>query len=156
VILGVDPGSLTTGFGVIEVIKGQARYIASGYIRTKADELSQRLLQIYRDLCSVITMYSPSQVAIEKVFVKNNVDSALKLGQARGAALVAVANHHLPLAEYEPRLVKKTVTGYGAADKNQIKQMTRLLLGLSTVVQTDAADALAIALCHASHLRSYS
>ncbi len=155
-ILGVDPGSLTTGFGVIEVIKGQARYIASGYIRTKADELSQRLLQIYRDLCSVITMYSPSQVAIEKVFVKNNVDSALKLGQARGAALVAVANHHLPLAEYEPRLVKKTVTGYGAADKNQIKQMTRLLLGLSTVVQTDAADALAIALCHASHLRSYS
>jgi crossover junction endodeoxyribonuclease RuvC len=151
IILGIDPGSRVTGFGVIEATGSRHRYITSGCIKTKAEDLGGRLYQIYEGLSEIIDTYQPQHAAIEKVFVKENVDSALKLGQARGAALVAMAKYQLALAEYAPRLIKKTVVGYGGADKNQIQQMIKVLLCLSDVPQTDAADALAIAICHACH-----
>lgn len=151
IILGVDPGSRITGFGVIEVKGNHHRYIASGCIKTKSEFLSGALHQIFEGLSTIIHQYSPVVAAIEKVFVQKNVDSALKLGQARGAALVALASHKLNLSEYAPRLIKKTVVGYGGADKKQIQQMIKILLCLSDLPQVDAADALAIALCHASH-----
>lgn len=154
IILGVDPGSRVTGYGIVAISGNQRRYIASGCIRTGQGCVSQRLRQIYEGLLEIISAYVPQAVAIEKIFVNKNVDSALKLGQARGAAFTAFAKYNLPLAEYAPRLIKKTVVGYGNADKNQIQQMVKLLLCLSDVPQSDAADALAIALCHASHLRS--
>jgi crossover junction endodeoxyribonuclease RuvC len=151
VILGIDPGSRITGYGIVESIGNGHRYIASGCIKTKGDNLSERLLQIYEGLSIIISRYLPTQAAIEQIFVKNNVDSALKLGQARGAAFVAVANYKIPLAEYAPRVVKKAVVGFGGADKQQVQQMIKILLCLSDLPPTDAADALAIALCHASH-----
>lgn len=151
IILGIDPGSRITGFGLIETVGNKNFYVASGCIKTQGDSQAARLLQIYQGLSTIICTHAPAQVAIEKVFMQKNVDSALKLGQARGAAFVAVATHQLSLAEYAPRLIKKTIVGYGNADKTQIQQMIKLLLCLSDVPQTDAADALAIALCHASH-----
>lgn len=154
IILGIDPGSRITGFGIIEVNGSRHRYITSGCIRTKGDLTCHRLFQVYEGLSSIIQTHLPSEVAIEKIFLKDNADSALKLGQARGAAFVAVANYNLAIAEYAPRLIKKAVVGYGNADKNQIQHMVKLLLNLSDVPQEDAADALAIALCHASHQRS--
>lgn len=152
IILGIDPGSRITGYGVIQSIGNTNCYLASGSIVTKGD-LSARLLQIYEGLSTIIRHHEPVEVAIEQVFVKKNVSSALKLGHARGAAFVAVANYRLTLAEYAPRLVKQSVVGYGGADKSQVQQMIKLLLSLSDVPSKDAADALAIALCHAS-LRS--
>jgi crossover junction endodeoxyribonuclease RuvC len=151
IILGIDPGSRVTGFGVIEATGNRHRYITSGCIKTKGLDLGGRLFQIFEGLSEIIHTYQPVQAAIEQVFVKENVDSALKLGQARGAALVAMAKYQLSLAEYAPRLIKKTVVGHGGADKNQIQQMVKVLLCLSDVPQTDAADALAIAICHACH-----
>ncbi|MBA2653919.1 MAG: crossover junction endodeoxyribonuclease RuvC [Gammaproteobacteria bacterium] len=151
IILGIDPGSRITGFGVIEVIGNHHRYVTSGCIKTKGDALSDRLYQIYNGLTTIIQQFNPGQVAIEKIFFKANADSALKLGQARGAAFVAVANFKLQLAEYAPRLIKKTVVGYGDAKKDQIQHMIKMLLCLSDIPQSDAADALAIAICHASH-----
>ncbi len=153
IILGIDPGSRITGFGVIEKAGSHHHYIASGCIKTKGEVVCDRLYQIYEGLSLVIQKHIPSHVAIEQIFVKNNVDSALKLGQARGAAFVAVANFKLITAEYAPRVVKKAVVGYGAADKNQIQQMVKILLCLSDIPQRDAADALAIAICHANHCR---
>lgn len=151
IILGIDPGSRITGYGIIESIGNRNRYIASGCITAKGNNIPDRLLQIHEGLSIIIAKYLPTEVAIEQIFVKDNVDSALKLGQARGAALVAIANYKLPLAEYAPRVVKKTVVGFGGADKQQIQQMIRVLLCLSDKPPQDAADALAIALCHASH-----
>lgn len=151
IILGIDPGSRVTGYGLISCQGNSHRYIASGCITTKGEHASERLLQIYQGLSTIIQQHLPNQVAIEQVFVNKNVDSALKLGQARGAAFVAVANHQLPLAEYAPRLVKQAVVGFGGADKRQVQQMIKVLLCLSEVPPKDAADALAIALCHASH-----
>lgn len=151
VILGIDPGSRITGYGLIACHGNSNRYLASGCITTKGDNISQRLLQIYQGLSTIIQQHLPTQVAIEQVFVNKNVDSALKLGQARGAAFVAVANYQLPLAEYAPRLVKQAVVGSGGADKRQVQQMIKILLCLSEAPPQDAADALAIAICHASH-----
>lgn len=151
IILGIDPGSRVTGFGVIEIKGNHRHYLSSGSIKTKGELLSDKLYQIYEGLCTIIQKYTPNQVAIEKVFLNKNVDSALKLGHARGAAFIAVAHNKLSLSEYSPRLIKKTVVGYGGADKHQIQQMIKILLCLSDVPQRDAADALAIAMCHASH-----
>lgn len=151
IILGIDPGSRVTGYGLIACQGNSNRYIASGCIKTKGEHISERLLQIYQGLSTIIVQHLPTQAAIEQVFVNKNVDSALKLGQARGAAFVAVANYQLPLAEYAPRLVKQSVVGYGGADKQQVQQMIKILLCLSEAPPSDAADALAIALCHASH-----
>ena len=148
-ILGIDPGSRVTGYGVIDVMGASISYVASGCIRTADGALEQRLAQIYAGLSEVVGLHRPNAVAIERVFMAKNPDSALKLGQARGAALVCMANHGLSLAEYAARQIKQSVTGQGGADKAQVQHMVTAVLNLSATPQADAADALAIALTHA-------
>jgi crossover junction endodeoxyribonuclease RuvC len=154
IILGIDPGSRVTGYGVIRVQspKHSLEYIASGCIKVAEEETPQKLHQIFQDLSLVIQKYQPTEVAIEQIFMHHNVSSALKLGQARGAAIVAAAHYHLPVAEYTARQVKQAVASYGAAEKKQVQQMVRAVLNLSKAPQVDAADALAVAICH-SHTR---
>lgn len=149
IILGIDPGSRATGFGVIESNGRTHRYIASGCIRTSGDVLSERLNTIFTGISELLQTYQPTEAAIENVFVKHNVSSALKLGQARGAAITAIAGFGLTVAEYSPRVIKQAIVGYGAAEKGQMQQMVKAILNLSKVPQVDAADALAIAMCHA-------
>lgn len=148
IILGIDPGSRITGFGLIAKDKYKCAYISSGCIRTESKAFSDRLLEIFEGIQQIITQYRPTEVAIEAVFMHQNPNSALKLGQARGAAMVAVALQKLPLSEYTPRAVKQAVAGYGAADKLQVKHMVMQLLMLKQSPQADASDALAIAVCH--------
>lgn len=148
-ILGIDPGSRTTGFGVIESDGNRHRYIASGCIKMAALPLAERLHRIYAGIAEIVATYAPEQSAIEQVFLSNNADSALKLGQARGAAIVALMNHSLPVAEYSARQVKLAVVGKGSALKEQVQHMVVRLLLLQKTPPADAADALAIALCHA-------
>ncbi|HAA46823.1 MAG: crossover junction endodeoxyribonuclease RuvC [Halomonas sp. 54_146] len=155
-ILGIDPGSRVTGYGVIDVVGVKPCYVASGCIRTAEGALEQRLAQIYAGLSEVVGLHRPAQVAIERVFMAKNPDSALKLGQARGAALVCMANHGLSLAEYAARQIKQAVTGQGGADKEQVQHMVTAILQLSATPQADAADALAIALTHAYNSRVYN
>jgi len=150
IILGVDPGSRITGYGVIETCGSRHRYIASGCIRMADGSLASRLQQIFDGVCEIIRQYKPEQASIEKVFMHENAQSAIKLGQARGAAIVAMSIHMLEVAEYSPREIKKAVVGYGAADKTQMQQMVKSLLNLSGIPQVDAADGLAAALCHAA------
>ena len=152
IILGIDPGSRITGYGLIKESNHTLEYIDSGCIRTSPeDELSQKLLQIYDGICQLMDHYSPTEVAIEQVFMHQNPSSALKLGQARGVAMVAAASHRVKISEYSAREIKQTVVGYGAADKDQVNHMVVHLLALSSSPQSDAADALAIAICH-SHM----
>jgi crossover junction endodeoxyribonuclease RuvC len=153
IILGIDPGSRITGYGVIKVMSSQLLYIASGCVVTKSENLGLKLEQIYTGVSEVLELYQPQEAAIEQVFVNRNIASALKLGQARGAALVALAKQSLPIHEYSTRRVKQSVVGYGAAEKGQVQHMVQSLLRLSGKPSTDAADALAVAICHA-HLRS--
>jgi len=149
-ILGIDPGSRKTGFGIINSVGGRNEYIASGVIRLKDSELPERLKVIYRSLSDVIEEYSPEQAAIEHVFMAKSAGSALKLGQARGAAIVAAANSDIPVAEYDAKKIKQSVVGTGGADKAQVQHMVKQILKLSGTPQEDAADALAVALCHAN------
>lgn len=151
IILGIDPGSRLTGYGVIRQAGRQLTYIGSGCIRTGVDDLPTRLKHIYTGVCEIILQFQPNMFAIEQVFMARNADSALKLGQARGAAIVAAVNYNLPVFEYAARLVKQSVVGTGAADKKQIQHMVKLLLKLPASPQADAADALAIAITH-SHI----
>lgn len=151
-ILGIDPGSRVTGYGIIQEDRGKFCYIDSGCIRTSIDNLSQRLMDIFNGICELLEKHAPDEVAIEQVFVHQNPSSALKLGHARGVAMVAVASHRIPLFEYSAREVKLAVVGYGAAEKNQVKHMVSHLLSLNRAPQEDAADALGIAICH-SHTR---
>jgi crossover junction endodeoxyribonuclease RuvC len=151
-ILGIDPGSRVTGFGVIDVLAGgKLHYRDSGCIRLAAPDMAARLCELDGALRQLMDQWTPHEVGIERVFVMRNVDSALKLGQARGVALCAVGRSALPMAEYAPRLVKQTVTGTGAATKEQVQHMVRQLLSLEGRLAADAADALAIAVCHAHH-----
>lgn len=149
IILGIDPGSRVTGYGVIRQIGRQLEYLGSGAIRTAADDLPTRLQRIYAGVSEIITRFQPDMFAIEQVFMAKNADSALKLGQARGTAIVVAANHQLPVFEYAARLVKQTVVGIGSADKIQVQEMVTRILRLSDKPQADAADALAIAITHA-------
>ena len=151
VILGIDPGSRITGYGIISQHKQRLGYIDSGCIRTSGTELAGRLLHIFNGICQILDMYTPDQVAIEQVFMHQNPNSALKLGHARGVAMVACASHRLSVQEYSPREIKQAVVGYGAAYKEQVKHMVVSLLELNKPPQSDAADALAIAICH-SHM----
>lgn len=156
IIVGIDPGSRKTGFGVIETIKGQHAYVASGVIRLPDAALPERLQVIFEGVTKVIHEYLPSEMAIEQVFMAKNANSALVLGQARGAAIVAATNQQLTVAEYEAKKVKQSVVGNGNADKTQVQHMVKQILRLSAVPQEDAADALGVALCHANsqqHLR---
>ena len=152
IILGIDPGSRTTGYGVIKTDGRAVFYVDSGCIRVKGESLSEKIYEIYSGVSSLMIEHQPQAAAVEQVFLGKNVSSALKLGQARGAALAAIANHHIPIAEYAPRTIKQAVVGSGAADKNQVSHMVQYLLKLSGKPQIDAGDALAIALCHAFHL----
>jgi crossover junction endodeoxyribonuclease RuvC len=147
-VLGIDPGSRSTGFGLIDYDAGRSRYVASGCVQVKGDNFADRLGLIFRELGTLITDYRPQEFAIESVFVQRNADSALKLGQARGAAICAAVVGELPVSEYAPREIKQAVVGRGGADKQQVQHMVRVLLNLSDRPQVDAADALAVALCH--------
>ncbi len=151
-VLGIDPGSRITGFGIINVLRnGVLQYVASGAVRTGKGDLAERLKQVYDGIAEVIDHYQPTVVAIEKVFMARNADSALKLGQARGAAICAGVNHGLMIEEYTALQVKRAVVGRGHAEKTQVQHMVRALLTLSGSPQADAADALACAICHAHH-----
>ena len=148
-ILGIDPGSRATGYGLIEVIGSRNRCIAHDVIRLGDAPLPERLLKLLEGLRALIGQHRPTEVAMEQVFVRRNVASALVLGQARGAAICAVADAGLPLHEYAPASIKQAITGTGRAEKPQIQLMVRRLLNLPAAPAEDAADALACALCHA-------
>lgn len=148
-ILGIDPGSRLTGYGIIENTARGFAYVASGSIRIKADYFPDRLKQIFDGIITVVQLYHPDCAAIEQVFMHKNADSALKLGQARGAAICAVQSTNLPVAEYAARQVKQALVGKGSADKLQVQHMVKILLNVQGELQIDASDALAIAICHA-------
>lgn len=152
ILLGIDPGSRHTGYGVIEQVGNRTSVIAFGTISTSGAEMAPRLGTIFGGLCEVMAAHRPVEVSIEKVFMARNPDSALKLGQARGAALTAVVQSNVPVFEYSARQVKQAVVGRGGAEKGQVAEMVRHILKLDKRPQEDAADALAIALCHA-HMR---
>lgn len=149
-ILGIDPGSRFTGYGVINAVGNRLEYVSSGCIRLGNAEHSERLKLIFRELCGVIETWAPQESAIEEVFLGKSVSSALKLGQARGSAMVACLHHDLPVSEYSARKVKQALTGSGGAGKEQVQHMVKVLLGISGTLQEDAGDALAIAICHAN------
>jgi len=151
-IIGIDPGSRCTGYGVIDSDGLRHEYVTSGFISIKGDELPERLGSIFNEISSVINEWQPKTMGVEQVFVNKNIDSALKLGQARGAAICAGINAQLDVGEYTPRAIKKAVVGNGSADKQQIQQMMKILLRLDFVPQSDEADGLAIAVCHANHM----
>jgi len=144
-ILGIDPGSRITGWGIID---WPIKYVACGTIKLPQLPIKDRLIYIYEDLQSIIQKYQPDCAAIEEVFLHKNPQSALKLGHARGAAMVAVLKSALPLNEYSARFIKQTITGYGNADKSQMQHMIQHTLSLEKQPTSDAADALAIAVCH--------
>jgi crossover junction endodeoxyribonuclease RuvC len=149
-ILGIDPGTRITGYGLIEKQGTRLIHIDNGAIHTRADdELADRLKIIYDGLCRILSEHRPQAVAVERIFVAKNALSALKLGHARGVAMLAGVNAALPVTEYSAVEVKNAVVGYGKAAKSQVQQMVRVLLNLPEVAQEDASDALAVAICHA-------
>ena len=152
-VLGVDPGSRVTGYGVIDVTRGRLRYVASGAIDAGAGALPARLAEIYRALGQVIADHAPDEVAVEEVFFARNPQTALKLGQARGVAIAAAVAADLPVHEYAARSIKLAVVGAGGAAKAQVAYMVRVLLALDAEPAQDAADALAVAICHVNTRR---
>ncbi len=152
-IIGIDPGSRVTGYGVINVWYGELQFVCCGTIRTGGvDRFCERLQLIFRGLGEVMDRYEPEVAAIEDLFVAHNPRSALKLGQARGSAVVADMERMVEVHDYSPRMTKQAVVGYGQAQKHQVQHMVRMLLELDKVPSRDAADALAVAICHAHHL----
>lgn len=148
-ILGIDPGSLITGYGIIDTTGNHSKHIDNGIIRVDGKDIAEKLRIIYEGIAQLINEYHPQELSIEKVFMHKNADSALKLGQARGAAITAGATHNLDVFEYTANQVKQSTVGKGHAAKEQVQHMVKILLNLPEVPFTDAADALAIALCHA-------
>lgn len=148
-MLGIDPGSQRTGFGVVDAAGTRLTYVASGVIRTTQGEFAARLCEIFRCMRTVVAQYGPHEIAIERVFVNRNVESALKLGQARGAAICGTAESNAEVFEYATRQIKLAVVGNGGAEKGQVQLMMRSILKLDGPVPADAADALAAAVCHA-------
>ncbi len=152
-ILGIDPGSRITGYGIIESEGNHLRHICNGAIKLGESEYPERLRQIYSELSGIITEQLPAEAAVERIFMNKNADSAIKLGQARGVAIVACSMQELPLSEYSANHIKQSLVGRGHATKSQIQHMVKVLLNLREALQADAADALAVAICHA-HNRS--
>ena len=148
-ILGIDPGSRYTGYGVIESDGHNSRHIASGRICLGDKPFSERLGEIFDGVAGIINDYAPVEAAVEQIFMARNANAALKLGQARGAAITAIVHVGLPVSEYTPRLVKQAIVGSGGADKSQVGHMVRVLLGIDQPLSEDQGDALAVALCHA-------
>jgi crossover junction endodeoxyribonuclease RuvC len=157
-VLGIDPGTAITGYGLVTEVGSQLQTAAYGVITTPSDwPLPQRLQKIYRDLTALIREHHPTEGAVEQLFFSRNVKTALAVGQARGVALLALAEGDVHIYEYTPLQVKQSVVGYGRAEKKQIQELVKLLLGLDTVPQPDdAADALAIAICHVHSARMTS
>ena len=149
-IIGVDPGSRSTGYGVVDAGGTRLVHVASGFVKSADGDWSERLRAIFDGLVAVIDAHAPRELAIEKVFLHRNPASALKLGQARGVAILAGALRSLPVHEYSPNEIKQAVTGKGHASKEQIQYMTRMLLSLQEPPQADEADALAVAICRAN------
>ena len=151
-IIGIDPGLRNTGWGVIEQEGSRLTYIADGSVHSAADAgLSQRLSQIHTQLMVVLREYAPEEAAIEETFVNKDARATLKLGQARGVVMLAPVKLGIPIAEYAPNVIKKTVVGAGHAEKDQVKRMVKLLLPKALMKSADSIDALAIAICHAHH-----
>ncbi|GAA5006180.1 MULTISPECIES: crossover junction endodeoxyribonuclease RuvC [Acinetobacter] len=148
-IIGIDPGSRLTGYGIIEKEGSKLRFVDAGTIRTESQDIPDRLKKIFAGVDRIVKFHQPTEAAVEQVFMAQNPDSALKLGQARGAAIAALVNLDLAVSEYTARQIKQSVVGYGAADKEQVQMMVMRLLNLSIKPQADAADALAAAICHA-------
>jgi crossover junction endodeoxyribonuclease RuvC len=155
-VMGLDPGSLRTGYGIVDSDGRGDVHVASGCVQVRGPNLALRLHQIHRRLLELVEEYRPDEVAVERVFMHRNADSALKLGQARGAALTAVVAHGATVYEYAPRAVKLALVGNGGADKAQVAHMVRVLLSIGEPATSDVSDALAIALCHSHARRSAS
>ena len=149
VIIGIDPGSRLTGYGIIRKTGSKCEFIDAGTIRTETEEMPLRLKRIYEGLKRVIDFYQPTEASVEQVFLARNPDSALKLGQARGAAVTVLMMHDVAVSEYSARQIKQAVVGVGSAEKEQVQAMVTRLLNIPVIPQADAADALAAALCHA-------
>jgi crossover junction endodeoxyribonuclease RuvC len=152
-ILGIDPGFRLTGYGLIDTNGQESCYVAHGSIRNTSADPAVRLKNIFSEIRRIIDTYQPDELSIEKVFVAKNADSALKLGQARSAAICASFDSHVSVHEYAPRLMKQSITGRGSADKEQVQHMVRVLLSYKGSLTLDESDALGLALCHA-HARS--
>jgi len=148
-ILGIDPGSQITGFGIVDIVGNRTAVVEWGSIKT-GGEHSDRLRSIFTALGQIVREYRPGEIAIERVFLSRNADSALKLGQARAAALCATFEANVPIYEYTARHIKKAVVGSGGAEKEQVQRMVQMILGIRESVAADAADALAAAICHAN------
>ncbi len=150
-ILGIDPGSRITGYGIIEAHRGELGFVACGVIKTNPDyPFANRINEIFDGINEVVQLHCPIVAAVEDVFMSTNPRTALKLGQARGAAVVAAMQNGLSVSDYSPRMVKQSVAGYGQAEKGQVQHMVKVLLGLKGSPSSDAADALAVAICHAN------
>ncbi len=150
-ILGIDPGSRVTGYGIIDQQGQRIDYVASGCIRVAGAAIAERLGEIFDGVSRIIDEYHPEQMAVERVFMNKNADSALKLGQARGAAICAGVTRAIPVAEFAAREIKQAVVGRGGAAKEQVQHMICVLLSLDRQPPSDAADALAVAICHGHH-----
>ncbi len=149
--MGIDPGSRVTGYGVVDSYQGQLQFVACGVIKTNTKfPFNHRLNEIFDGINEVVQLHSPDVAAVEDVFLASNPSSALKLGQARGAAIVAAMQNGLTVKDYTAKRVKQSVVGYGQAEKGQVQHMVRVLLGLTASPSSDAADALAVAICHAN------
>ena len=151
-IIGLDPGLRNTGWGVIESQGTRLSYVADGSVHSDPKtELFERLLQIHEQLLAVVKTYAPGEAAIEETFVNKDARATLKLGQARGVVMLVPASLGIPVSEYAPNMIKKSVAGAGHAEKNQVKHMVKLLLPRAELNSADSTDALAIAICHAHH-----
>jgi crossover junction endodeoxyribonuclease RuvC len=151
-IIGIDPGLRNTGWGVIESEGSRLIYVADGAVHSDADlSLAERLLQIHEQLISVLKEFTPDEAAVEETFVNVDARATLKLGQARGAVMLAPAMLKIPVSEYAPNQIKKSVVGAGHAEKAQVKHMVKVLLPKAVMKTADSTDALAIAICHAHH-----
>lgn len=153
-ILGIDPGSQVTGYGIVDVAGQRVQYVDSGCIRLAQEDMPLRLMMIHQGIEELVRRYRPQEFAIEAIFVHKNPNSALKLGQARGVAICAAVLAGLPVSEYAAKTIKQSVVGKGAADKAQVQYMVKLLLNQTGKIQSDAGDALAVALTHAHHLQT--
>ena len=159
IVLGIDPGTATTGYGIVaRTITGDMLLLACGVIRTEAHRpMHLRLLELFEDLCNLIDEFQPNEVAVEKLFFGRNVTTAITVGQARGTVLLAAAIKHLPIGEYTPAEVKQAISGYGNADKRQVQEMVRQTLKLMEIPRPDdAADGIAIAMCHLQQLQFHA
>ena len=155
VVLGIDPGTATTGYGLVREIEGELQLVACGVVETPAGQpLPVRLQTIYCELRSLIERHRPAAAAVERLFFSRNVRTAMSVGEARGVALLALADAGLDIGEYDPMAIKQAVTGYGGADKRQVQEMVRALLKMDEVPRPDdAADGLAVAICHLHAMR---